>query len=90
MTIRIVKEKHGLKDKFEKTVREAEARYEMSSDEMARALADGTERETEDKLRWMFAFRAHRSLTEAQIHTTGTHGITIDLSTKTGLRTTGS
>ena len=89
MGIRISKN-NGLRAEFEKTVREAEIRYEMLSAEMARALADGTERETEDKLRWMYAFRALRSLTEAQTHMTGTPGITIDLSTKTGLRTTGS
>lgn len=90
MGISIVAEEHGLRAKFERTVQEAEFRYEMQSAEMARALADGTERETEDKLRWMYAFRALRSLDRAQTPMDGTAGTTIDLSTRTGLRDTGS
>ena len=90
MGIHINNGNHGLRAEFEKTVQEAEARYEMLSGDMARALADGTERETEDKLTWMYAYRALRSLDEARIHMDGTPGITIDLSTKTGLRITGS
>lgn len=90
MAIRIVTKKHGLRAKFLKTVQEAETRYEMQSAQMARELALGTERETEDKLRWMYAFHALQSLDRARIHMDGTPGITIDLSTRTGLRDTGS
>ncbi len=81
---------NGRRTEFEKTVQEAEVRYEMPSAEMARALAEGTERETEDKLRWMYAFRALQDLAEIHTYVAGTPGITIDLSTKSGLKTTGS
>ena len=89
MGIRISKN-NGLRAEFEKTVQEAEIRYEMLSHEMARALSSGKERETEDKLTWMYAFHALQSLEKAQTDMDGTAGTTIDLSTKTGLRTTGS
>ena len=90
MGIRINNGNHGLRAEFEKTVQEAEVRYEMLSGDMARALADGTERETEDKLTWMYAYHALRSLDKTRTRTDGTPGTTIDLSMKTGLRITGS
>ena len=85
-----VNNRNGLRSEFEQTVQEAEARYEMLSGDMARALADGAERETEDKLTWMYAYHALQSLDKARTPTDGTPGTTIDLSTRRGLRTTGS
>ena len=58
---------------LEKQVRDYEERYEMSSVEMAEALTDGTERETVEKLRWMFDYHVLEYL-NAQIPTTGTLG----------------
>ena len=85
-----VNNRNGLRSEFEQTVQEAEARYEMLSGDMARALASGAERETEDKLTWMYAYHALQSLDRARTRTGGTPGTIIDLSTRRGLRTTGS
>ena len=90
LSIRLVDRGHDLREEFERIVHEAQVRYEMLSADMARALADGSERETEDKLRWMYAFHALQSLTGGQTHTDGTLGITTDLSTSNGLNPTGS
>ena len=58
---------------LEKQVRDYEERYEMSSVEMAEALTDGTERETVEKLRWMFDYHVLKYL-HAQTRMTGTPG----------------
>ena len=58
---------------LEKQVRDYEERYEMSSVEMGEALTDGTERETVEKLRWMFDHHVLEYL-KARTPTTGTPG----------------
>ena len=58
-----------------------ECRYEMHSREMAKALSDGTERETSDKLKWMFDYHALEYLNN-MTRTGGTAGKRTSSSTK--------
>ena len=46
---------------LDKGIREYEERYEMPSEDMLKALSDGSERETAEKLRWMFDYRVCRN-----------------------------
>ena len=66
---------------LEKGIREYEERYEMRSEDMVDALTDGSERETAEKLRWMFDYRVWQSLTEERTRTTGTLGTPTNTST---------
>ena len=58
-----------------------EARYEMVSSDMAIALANGSERETAEKLKWMFDYHVLEYLRE-QIPMNGTPGTTTSPSTR--------
>lgn len=60
-----------------------EDRYEMSSTEMAEALSNGTERETAEKLRWMFDYHALEYIRK-QTRTNGITGTTTSSSTRNG------
>ena len=66
---------------LDKGIREYEERYEMPSEDMLKALSDGSERETAEKLRWMFDYRVWRYLTEERTRTTGTPGTPTSTST---------
>ena len=72
---------------LEERIIKYEDRYEMSSCEMAKALSNGTERETAEKLRWMFDYHALEYIRE-QIHTSGTIGTTTSSSMRSGLPNT--
>ena len=74
---------------LEEKVRVYEERYEMSSEEMLDALTDGSERETNEKLRWMSDYHVLRYL-NAQTPTTGTPGTTTEASMRSALLRTGS
>lgn len=69
---------------LEERIIKYEDRYEMSSSEMARALSDGTERETAEKLRWMFDYHALEYIRK-QTHTNGITGTTTSLSMRNDL-----
>ncbi len=58
---------------LEARIAKYENRYEMKSCEMAKALSHGDERETAEKLRWMFDYHVLEYLKE-RTPTTGTHG----------------
>ncbi len=64
-----------------------ERRYEMHSREMLAALSDGMERETADKLRWMFDYHA-LELLDDKTRTDGTAGSPTSSSTKSVSLTT--
>ena len=72
---------------LEERIFKYEDRYEMSSCEMAKALSDGTERETAEKLRWMFDYHALEYIRK-QTHTNGITGTTTSSSMRNGLPNT--
>ena len=64
MSIPILTSDDRMLEILEKGIRKYEERYEMSSEDMVTALTDGSERETAEKLRWMFDYRVWEHLTE--------------------------
>ena len=76
-----------LDDKMDEVLKERiakyEDRYEMSSTEMVKALSSGIERETAEKLRWMFDYHALEHIRK-QIRTNGITGTTTSSSTRNG------
>ena len=76
-----------LDDKMDEILKERiakyEDRYEMSSSEMVKALSSGVERETAEKLRWMFDYHAQEYI-RRQTHTDGTTGTTTSSSMRNG------
>ncbi len=73
MGIPVVKLDRPMEDILVERIKAYEQRYEMSSDEMAWELHTGGERETAEKLKWMFDYHALLSL-NGETHTTGTPG----------------
>lgn len=61
MSIPVIPWGPQMEESLREQVRIYEQRYEMSSEEMARALHDGSERETAEKLKWMFDYHILRS-----------------------------
>ena len=89
MGIPVIKLDRPMEDILVERIRVFEQRYEMSSDEMAWELHTGGERETAEKLKWMFDYHALLSL-NGETHTTGTHGTTTSPSTTSALTSTRS
>lgn len=84
-----------IEDSLHEQVRIYEQRYEMSSEDMALALHDGSERETAEKLKWMFDYHILRSRDERlsrneETPTTGTRGIGTRPSTRSASLVTSS
>ena len=89
MGIPVIKLDRPMEDILVERIRVFEQRYEMSSDEMARALRDGSEHETDEKLKWMQDCTVLHYLTD-ETHTTGTPGTTTSPSTTSALTSTRS
>lgn len=90
MSIRFLTLDDQLRGILEDRIATYESRYEMSSKEMAKALSDGDERETAEKLKWMFDYHVLVSLTKAQTPTTGTPGTDTRLSMRNASLATSS
>ena len=73
MGIPVIKLDRPMEDILLERIQVFEQRYEMSSDQMAWELHTGGERETAEKLKWMFDYHALLSL-NGETRTTGTPG----------------
>ena len=82
MTIRVLTLSDQAKDILKERILRYEDRYEMSSSEMVTALSNGSERETAEKLEWMFDYHVLESMIEEQTLTTGTPGTDTSSSTR--------
>ena len=89
MGIPVIKLDRPMEDILVERIRVFEQRYEMSSEEMARALRDGSEHETDEKLKWMQDCTVLHYLTD-ETRTTGTPGTTTSPSTTSALTSTRS
>ena len=73
MGIPVIKLDRPMEEILLERIRVFEQRYEMSSDRMAWELHTGGERETAEKLKWMFDYHALLSL-NGETRPTGTLG----------------
>ena len=89
MGIPVIKLDRPMEEILLERIRVFEQRYEMSSDQMAWELHTGGERETAEKLKWMFDYHALLSLT-GKTHTTGTRGTATKPSTRSVSMSTNS
>ena len=81
MEIQSLTRSKGMKASLKSRIARYERRYEMHSREMAKALSDGTERETAEKLQWMFDYHALEFL-NSKTPMEGTTGRRTSTSTK--------
>ena len=89
MGIPVIPWEPQMEEDLRERIRIYEERYEMSSEEMALALHYEAERETAEKLKWMFDYHVLRSLNE-KTPTAGTRGIGIRPSTRSASLVTSS
>ncbi len=89
MGIPVIKLDRPMEEILVERIKAYEQRCEMSSDEMARALQDGSEHETDEKLKWMQDCTVLHYLTN-ETPTTGTSGTTTSPSTTSALMNTHS
>ena len=81
MGIQPLARKKSMKALLKSRIARYESRYEMCSKEMAKALSDGTERETAEKLKWMFDYHVLEYI-NGKTRTEGTTGRRTSTSTK--------
>ena len=73
MGIQPLTRRRSMKASLKSRIARYESRYEMCCREMAKALSDGTERETAEKLKWMFDYRVLEYI-NSKTRTEGTTG----------------